>query len=68
MKHLSKIDLENTYNQIKNNLLKPHVCFTPDTEHVHFEPFRVVPEGFINLDLPSGTLWYDKNLGATCGS
>ena len=27
----------------------------------------LVPEGFIDFGLPSGTLWYSKNLGATNG-
>ena len=28
----------------------------------------LVPEGFVDFGLPSGTLWYSKNLGATNGS
>ena len=32
-----------------------------------FEGAKVVPEGFVDLGLPSGTLWSTKNIGATNG-
>ena len=32
-----------------------------------FEGVKVVPEGFVDFELPSGTLWSTKNIGATNG-
>ena len=31
--------------------------------HLFFEGAKVVPEGFVDFGLPSGTLWYKYNLG-----
>ena len=35
---------------------------------LQYDPLAAVPEGFVDLGLPSGLLWYSKNIGATNGN
>ena len=47
---------------------RPGVSLISDTMDVIYDPIiPPVPEGFVDLGLPSGTLWAKYNLGATHG-
>ena len=63
MKHIIKV---NDIQDAKDNPVRPIVAL--DKNGVLFvEGAKVVPEGFVDFGLPSGTLWSTKNIGATNG-
>ena len=63
MKHIIKV---NNIQDAKDNPTRPIIAL--DSNGVLFaEGKSPVPEGFVDLGLPSGTLWSTKNIGATNG-
>lgn len=68
-KHLRKFNGINDYNTAKSgrNFYRPSVSLIDDTKEVKYDALPIIPAGFVDLGLPSGTLWHDKNIDATCG-
>ena len=64
MKHIIKV---NNIQDAKDNHTRPLIAL--DSNGVLFAEGKApVPEGFVDLGLPSGTLWSTKNIGATNGN
>ena len=63
MKHIVKV---NNIQEAKDSDIRPIIAMDAN-RHLFFEGLKVVPEGFVDLGLPSGTLWSTKNIGATNG-
>ena len=63
MKHIIKV---NDIQDAKANRIRPLIAM--DSNGILFAEGKApVPEGFVDLGLPSGTLWSTKNIGATNG-
>ena len=63
MKHIIKV---NDIQDAKDNPTRPIIAL--DSNGILFaEGKSPVPEGFVDLGLPSGTFWSTKNIGATNG-
>ena len=63
MKHIVKV---NNIQDAKDSAIRPIIALD-NSGVLFFEGTKVVPEGFVDLGLPSGTLWSTKNIGATNG-
>ena len=63
MKHIVKV---NNIQEAKDSDIRPIIALD-NSGVLFFEGAKVVPEGFVDLGLPSGTLWSTKNIGATNG-
>ena len=64
MKHIIKV---NNIQEVKDNPTRPLIAL--DSNGVLFAEGKApVPEGFVDLGLPSGTFWSTKNIGATNGN
>ena len=63
MKHIIKV---NNIQEAKDNPIRPIIALD-NSGILFFEGTKVVPEGFVDFGLPSGTLWSTKNIGATNG-
>ena len=61
MKHIVKV---NNIQEAKDNPIRPIIALD-NSGILFFEGTKVVPEGFVDFGLPSGTLWSTKNIGAT---
>ena len=64
MKHIIKV---NDIQDAKDNRIRPIIALD-NSGILFFEGKATVPEGFVDLGLPSGTLWSTKNIGATNGN
>ena len=61
-RHLKKFENQATYESQKNTLMKsPYVVYLEDTQEVVYVNKTYE---FVDLGLPSGTLWSTKNIGA----
>ena len=61
-RHLKKFENQTTYESQKNTLMKsPYVVYLEDTQEVVYVNKTYE---FVDLGLPSGTLWATKNIGA----
>ena len=68
MKHLKKFEEKALYESyINNSPVLPNVSYTLDTGEVFYNPFIMDTSIYewVDLDLPSGTLWAAWNVGAT---
>ena len=64
MKHIIKV---NDIQEAKDNPTRPLIAM--DSNGILFAEGKApVPEGFVDLGLPSGTFWSTKNIGATNGN
>ena len=63
MKHIVKV---NNIQEAKDSTIRPIIALD-NSGVLFFEGAKVVPEGFVDFGLPSGTLWSTKNIGATNG-
>ena len=63
MKHIVKV---NNIQEAKDSDIRPIIALD-NSGILFFEGAKVVPEGFVDFGLPSGTLWSTKNIGATNG-
>ena len=64
MKYIVKV---NNIQEVKDNPTRPLIAL--DSNGVLFAEGKApVPEGFVDLGLPSGTFWSTKNIGATNGN
>ena len=59
MKHIVKV---NNIQDAKDSAIRPIIALD-NRGILFFEGAKVVPEGFVDLGLPSGTLWSKYNLG-----
>lgn len=64
MKHIVKV---NDIQEAKDSDIRPIVALD-NSGILFFEGKAAVPECFVDLGLPSGTLWSTKNIGATNGA
>ena len=76
MKYLRKFETESDYNSYRNgsNFITPNVSHIVELEHlpagdprksVMFSPYVEPPFKMVDLGLPSGLLWADRNVGAS---
>ena len=59
---------EAAYNAAKDNLQTPNVSYCEQEESVQYKPVQPSPTPTVNLvdlGLPSGNLWADRNVGAS---
>ena len=63
MKHIVKV---NNIQEAKDSDIRPIIALD-NSGVLFFEGAKVVPEGFVDFELPSGILWSTKNIGATNG-
>ena len=63
MKHIVKV---NDIQEAKDSAIRPIIALD-NSGILFFEGAKVVPEGFVDFGLPSGTLWSTKNIGAENG-
>lgn len=63
------LGLYNTHSEFNNgaSLTRPYVAYCEDTGHVHYGPHDPVTNDYpyVDLGLPSGTLWATCNVGAS---
>ena len=64
MKNIKLYELEETYRNEESSLKYPTVSYTKDTEKVHYLIKTELYE-WVDLGLPSGLKWADRNVGAT---
>ena len=64
MKHIIKV---NNIQEAKDSDIRPIIALD-NSGILFFEGVKVIPEGFVDLGLPSGILWSTKNIGATNGN
>lgn len=67
MKHLKKFNTTIEYDQFKSGseFVLPNVSFVVENDGVMFESVKPLTYNMVDLGLPSGTLWADRNVGAT---
>ena len=68
-KYLRSFQDQSAYDAAKQreDFYKPCVSLISGSS-LQYDPLAAIPEGFVDFGLPSGTLWYNKNLGATNGN
>lgn len=66
MKYLKYLQTANDFESFKNstNYVTPNVSYIVETEDVSFEPYVESSFKMVDLGLPSGLLWADRNIGA----
>lgn len=64
MKHLKKFATAQDYEAVKNNLPKPNVSLITDGSEVKYMKESGDGHEYVDLGLPSGTLWAKCNVGA----
>jgi len=68
MKYLKKFNAHTDYESAQSNLILPNVSTCNDTPNeVHYNPYVDPYAGheYVDLGLPSGTLWATMNVGAS---
>ena len=69
MIYIKKFNNENDYLTYRDGIsyLKPNVSFSVDSKAVHYNYPEIDTNGFdfVNLELPSGTIWAACNVGAS---
>lgn len=67
--YLKKFETQAAYEAAQSGLILPNVSLTVDNNTVHYNPSTPVPptpsHDYVDLGLPSGTLWAKYNVGAT---
>ena len=64
MKYLTLHETTAAYEAVKDSLELPHVALTLDDNAVHYQPLVAPSHEYVDLGLPSGTLWATCNVGA----
>lgn len=66
MKYLKKFDQHTNYETFMDSqdLIYPNVSYCVDRNEVHFNPDPLNGHKYVDLGLPSGTLWATTNIGA----
>ena len=65
-KHLKLFANHSAYSQAESNLDKPNVAVCQQEGDVHYNPYDPFNgHEYVDLGLPSGTLWATMNVGAT---
>lgn len=65
-KHLKLFANHTAYEAVKNNIDKPNVVMCQQESEVHYNPIPMINEHeYVDLGLPSGTLWATMNVGAS---
>lgn len=64
-KHLKLFANHSAYSQAESNLDKPNVAVCQQEGDVHYNPIDLNGHAYVDLGLPSGTLWATMNVGAT---
>lgn len=64
--HLKQFATHSAYEAVKNNLDTPNVVLCTQEDEVHYNPYVDPFNGhaYVDLGLPSGTLWATMNVGA----
>ena len=64
--HLKQFATHSAYETAKNNIDKPNVVLCTQENEVHYNPYVDPFNGhaYVDLGLPSGTLWATMNVGA----
>jgi hypothetical protein len=67
MKYLKYFKEASAYEAYKNgsDYVLPNVSYIKETKSVSYEPYVELPFKMIDLGLPSGLLWADRNIGAS---
>ena len=65
--HLKQFATHSAYEAVKNSLDKPNVVLCTQEDEVHYNPYVDPFNGhaYVDLGLPSGTLWATMNVGAS---
>jgi hypothetical protein len=65
--HLKQFATHSAYEAVKNNLDKPNVVLCTQEDEVHYNPYVDPFNGhaYVDLGLPSGTLWATMNVDAS---
>ena len=65
--YLKQFATHSAYEAVKNSLDKPNVVLCTQEDEVHYNPYVDPFNGhaYVDLGLPSGTLWATMNVGAT---
>ena len=66
MKYLKYLQTANDFESFKNSedYVLPNVSYIEETKGVSYEPYVEPPFKMVDLGLPSGRLWCDRNIGA----
>ena len=65
-KHLKLFANHSAYSQAESNLDKPNVALCQQEGDIHFNPYDPFNgHEYVDLGLPSGTLWATMNVGAS---
>ena len=68
VRHLKSFPQHTNYEEYKEggNINKPHVAYCIKENEVHYDPYIDPYNGheYVDLGLPSGTMWSTKNVGA----
>lgn len=66
-KYLKKFETQSAYEAAQSSLILPNVSLTVDNNTVHYNPSTPPAPSYeyVDLGLPSGTLWAKYNVGAT---
>ena len=64
--HLKQFATHSAYEAVKSNLDTPNVVLCTQEDEVHYNPYVDPFNGhaYVDLGLPSGTLWATMNVGA----
>lgn len=67
MKYITKFVNSEAYYNAKSNLILPNVSLDSNEEIIFYNPYvePITVHEYVDLGLPSGTLWATMNIGAT---
>lgn len=67
MKHLKLFSTDSEYQRFaEEEMVLPNVSYVEDVDVVYYNPFSAEPSYvMVDLGLPSGLLWADRNIGAS---
>ena len=64
-KNIKLFTNHSAYNAVKDQIDKPNVVMCQSENEVHYNPDLSNGHAYVDLGLPSGTLWATMNIGAT---
>ena len=63
---ISNFETTAAFEAAEINLATPHVSLTKDDMQIHFKPYTYIDgHEYVDLGLPSGTMWATMNVGAS---
>lgn len=67
MKHLKLFSTDSEYQRFaEEEMILPNVSYVEDIDVVYYNPYSTEPSYvMVDLGLPSGLLWADRNIGAS---